>query len=74
MWRRRSASKHDLTHGEAHRKREITMEPTQTTEQIAEQTTEREVYEPPMLAEVGQFAELTAGNGSSAPDSFGYMG
>jgi hypothetical protein len=49
------------------------MEPTQTTEQIAEQTTEREVYEPPMLAEIGQFAELTAGNGSSAPDSFGFL-
>jgi hypothetical protein len=69
MWRRRAASKHDLTHGEAHRRRKITMEPTQTTEQI----TEREVYEPPMLAEIGQFAELTAGNGSSSPDSFGFM-
>ncbi len=41
--------------------------------QITEQTTEREVYEPPMLAEIGQFAELTTGNGSSAPDSSGFM-
>jgi hypothetical protein len=49
------------------------MEPLQITEQTTEQIAEREVYEPPMLAEIGQFAELTAGNGSSAPDSFGFL-
>lgn len=45
------------------------MEPTQITEQIVE----REVYEPPMLAEIGQFTELTSGNGAEIPDAFGYM-
>lgn len=28
---------------------------------ITKQTAEREVYEPPMLAEIGQFSELTSG-------------
>jgi hypothetical protein len=45
------------------------MEPTQITEQTAEQ----EVYEPPMLAEIGQFAELTSGDGAEIPDAFGYL-
>lgn len=38
-------------------------------EQITERTEEREVYEPPMLAEIGQFAELTSGGGQAVPDS-----
>jgi hypothetical protein len=38
-------------------------------EQIMEQTAQREVYEPPMLAEIGQFAELTSGGGQAVPDS-----
>lgn len=41
------------------------MEPNQ----ITEQTAEREVYEPPMLVEIGQFAELTSGGGQAVPDS-----
>jgi hypothetical protein len=45
------------------------MEPTQ----ITEQTAEREVYEPPMLAEIGRFAELTSGRGAEVADASSYM-
>jgi hypothetical protein len=31
------------------------------------------VYEPPMLIEVGDFAELTRGSGSQSVDAFGYF-
>lgn len=41
------------------------MEPKQVTER----SEEREVYEPPMLVEIGQFAELTSGGGQATPDS-----
>jgi hypothetical protein len=37
--------------------------------QVTERTAEREVYEPPMLAEIGKFAELTSGGGQATPDS-----
>ncbi|MGH3821227.1 MAG: lasso RiPP family leader peptide-containing protein [Pseudonocardiaceae bacterium] len=46
------------------------MEPAQITEQ---QTAEQEVYEPPMLAEIGQFTELTSGRGEEVPDASSYM-
>lgn len=42
--------------------------------QITEQTAGREVYEPPMLAEIGQFTELTSGSGAAVPDASSYMG
>jgi hypothetical protein len=59
------ASQRNLTHG----KGAITMEFAQITERNAE----REVYETPMLVEIGQFAELTSGNGADVPDASNYM-
>lgn len=38
-------------------------------ETTVEHAAQREVYEPPTLAEIGQFSELTSGGGLTAPDS-----
>jgi hypothetical protein len=60
--------------GKPTEKGEITIEPTQMEPtQITEQTAEREVYEPPMLAEIGRFAELTSGRGAEVADASSYM-
>jgi len=61
--------------GKPTEKGKITMEPTQIepTQKITEQTAEREVYEPPMPAEIGQFAELTSGRGAEVADASSYM-
>lgn len=39
--------------------------------QITEQTAERVVYEPPLLVEVGSFADKTQGDGEFFPEGPG---
>ncbi len=38
------------------------------TQQVMDQTVEQDVYEPPILADIGQFGELTADGGLDLAD------